>query len=415
MTITVNKATPAGEPKYTAVTASGRKLSDAALTVNDKWPAGTLEWVDDEGNVLSGDTEVKVNTTYKWRFTPADTNYNTLTGKVELYHLDVPAISAQPKNVSVKAGEKAVFEVNATGMDLTYQWQINRNDGNGFVNIDGADSAAYTSGVTDADCNGFKYQCVISNAAGSVITDAAVLTVTVQYTITAKAGAHGSISPSGVVEVNEGSDQTFVIIADKGYKIESLKVDGKKVNAAAKYTFKAVKAAHTIEVTFKPAAYRITDGADSSWTKNKDGSLEIRGNGEFSKFQKVRVDGKVIDPKNYTVTEGSTIITLKADYLKTLSTGSHTFEIVWTDGSASTQFTVAENSGDDGTSENNNNNPAQTPDTKNNSADTAKDKQNTTTPRTGDTSKPALWLTLLMASLAGMAGIFAKNKRKNCK
>ena len=415
VTITVNKATPAGEPKYTAVTAGGRKLSDAALTVNDKWPAGTLEWVDDEGNVLSGDTEVKVNTTYKWRFTPADTNYKTLTGKVELYHMDVPAISAQPKNVSVKAGEKAVFEVSATGMELTYQWQINRNDGNGFVNIDGADSAAYTSGVTDGDCNGFQYRCVISNAAGSVTTDAVVLTVTVQYTITAKAGAHGSISPSGAVEVNEGSDQTFVITADKGCKIDSLKVDGKKVNAAAKYTFKAVKAAHTIEVTFKPASYRITDGADSSWTKNKDGSLEIRGNGEFSKFRKVRVDGKVIDPKNYTVTEGSTIITLKADYLKTLSTGCHTFEIVWTDGYASTQFTVAENSGADGTSEDNNNNPTQTPDAKNNSADTGTDKQNATTPRTGDTSKPVLWLAFLMASLAGMAGIFAKNKRKDCK
>ena len=63
--ITVNKATLTGAPKYTTISTSGKKLSDAALTVNDKWPAGTLEWVDEEGNVLPGATEVKVNTIYK--------------------------------------------------------------------------------------------------------------------------------------------------------------------------------------------------------------------------------------------------------------------------------------------------------------------------------------------------------------
>lgn len=48
--------------------------------------AGTLEWVDDKGNVLSNDTKVEANTTYKWRFTPTDGNYTVLTGSIELYH-----------------------------------------------------------------------------------------------------------------------------------------------------------------------------------------------------------------------------------------------------------------------------------------------------------------------------------------
>ena len=61
----------------------------------------------------------------------------------------------------------------------------------------------------------------------------------------------------------------------------------------------------------------------------------------IAKFKEVRVDGVVIDVKNYTVTEGSTIITLKTEYLKTLPAGKHTFEIAWTDGSAATYFTVA--------------------------------------------------------------------------
>ena len=90
-------------------------------------------------------------------------------------------------------------------------------------------------------------------------------------------------------------------------------------------------------------AYKIIDGAESTWTQNTntDGSLVIRGDGAIAKFKEVRVDGVVIDVKNYTVTEGSTIITLKTEYLKTLPAGKHTFEIAWTDGSAATYFTVA--------------------------------------------------------------------------
>ena len=156
--IQITKAAPAGEPKYTLITTGGKTLADAGLTLNGSTlnPAdGTLEWVGTDGNVLSDDTEVKVNTTYKWRFTPADTNYNSLTGEIELYHVDAPAISAQPKSVSVTVGEKATFEVTATGTDVTYQWKIDRNDGNGFVDITGATGAAYTTGVRDRDCDRF--------------------------------------------------------------------------------------------------------------------------------------------------------------------------------------------------------------------------------------------------------------------
>ena len=54
----------------------------------------------------------------------------------------------------------------------------------------------------------------------------------VKHTITATAGANGSISPSGNVEVVEGADQTFTITANEGYEIESLKVDGAAVSTA---------------------------------------------------------------------------------------------------------------------------------------------------------------------------------------
>ena len=89
-----------------------------------------------------------------------------------------------------------------------------------------------------------------------------------------------------------------------------------------------------------PVAYEILDGANSSWTLDSGESLSIRGSGAFSQFVGVKVDGAIVDAANYTVMEGSTIVTLNADYLNTLAAGSHTMEIEWTDGSVSTTFTV---------------------------------------------------------------------------
>ncbi len=84
--IPVNKATPAGEPVYTRITAAGKTVTVAALAANPGWPAGTVKWVDADGKQLDDSTEVKVNTAYRWLFTPTDTNnYNEATGTIVLY------------------------------------------------------------------------------------------------------------------------------------------------------------------------------------------------------------------------------------------------------------------------------------------------------------------------------------------
>ena len=82
----VDKATPTGAPTYTAITAGGKTLADAALTANASWPSGTVQWVDKDGKPLPAATQVKANTEYTWSFTPADAaNYNGATGSVTLY------------------------------------------------------------------------------------------------------------------------------------------------------------------------------------------------------------------------------------------------------------------------------------------------------------------------------------------
>lgn len=373
--------------------------------------------------------------------------------------VEKPSIGKQPQNVSVKAGEQATFTVAATGTDLKYQWQIDRNDGKGFADIAGADRASYTTSAVDKNCNGYKYQCVIRNSAGSVTTGTATLTVTEDVTppvqptvkkpgiskqpqnVSVKAGEQATFTVKATgtdltyqwqIDRNNGKGFVDITGADKasyttgvvdmlcnGYKYQCV-----ISNSAGSVTTNAATLTVTESTTPSPdpVSYKILDGANSSWTENTDGSLTIRGNGEMEKFQNVKVDGKIIDKKNYTVTKGSTIITLKADYLKTLATGDHTFEIVWTDGSATTKFAVAKNKSGDNNKNNNNNNKKNNSNnaknnqtTQNNPTDTKKKEQSVTAPKTGDTSDMTLWTTLLIVSFAGAAGIVVRRNNKTCK
>ena len=263
---------------------------------------------------------------------------------------ELPAIHTQPQSVSVKAGEQAVFTIKASGSGVNFRWQVDKNDGNGFVDIAGADTTGYKIDVTDVAYNGYKYRCVLSNSAGAVTTDIATLTVTEKVT--------------------------------------------------------------TVD-------YEILDGANSSWTQNTDGNIVIRGNGEIAKFVSVKVDGKVVDADNYTVTEGSTIITLKPDYLKTLSKGSHTFEIVWTDGSAGTSFVVAENtpsvtepSETEPTEQPSETQPSETSGTEPSS--TENDDPAITAPQTGYSFSRAPFITLFVVVLAGTV-VMTVRRKKSCK
>ena len=73
------------------------------------------------------------------------------------------------------------------------------------------------------------------------------------YTIKATAGIHGSITPSGDVDVLHGGSQTFTIAANRGYAISNVKIDGVSIGAVKSYTFDNVTGNHTIEVTFMKA------------------------------------------------------------------------------------------------------------------------------------------------------------------
>ena len=110
-------------------------------------------------------------------------------------------------------------------------------------------------------------------------------TTTTRYIIDADAGEGGTISPSGRVKVARGSDKTFTIQADEGYKIANVLVDGQSVGAVAQYTFDNVRQKHTIEAIFTKQGDLPDENETgvSQWldTKNHDAYLYGYPNGHF--------------------------------------------------------------------------------------------------------------------------------------
>lgn len=95
---------------------------------------------------------------------------------------------------------------------------------------------------------------------------------TQQYTITASAGANGTISPSDSVVVDSGSSQSFAIGASSGYSISQVTVDGANQGALSSYTFTNVTANHTISATFTSCG-----SGDSDLTNAYSGTITARG------------------------------------------------------------------------------------------------------------------------------------------
>lgn len=144
--ITVNKATPTGKPEYTAITTSGKKLSDASLTQAETSFSvpGTVAWK------LPADTEVTANTAYEWVFTPNDTdNYNTLTGTITLWHKS----SSGSSSGSVTPGTKTDTVKNPDGSTTKTETKADGSKTETTTASSGGGSTGTTVTKTDAKGN----------------------------------------------------------------------------------------------------------------------------------------------------------------------------------------------------------------------------------------------------------------------
>lgn len=142
----------------------------------------------------------------------------------------------------------------------------------------------------------------------------------------------------------------------------------------------------------------VADKTDEIYIRFSGTGATIYCTGDFDKFVSVEMDGEIVDPSNYTVAEGSTVLTFTSAYLDTLATGRHVVTLNYIDGSISTYLTILDDEED-----------VDNANTENNSSDA--DTLNSV-PRTGDYTNTTLWILLIIGSAATGAIIF-KVKRKS--
>ena len=178
----------------------------------------------------------------------------------------------------------------------------------------------------------------------------------------------------------------------------------------------------TYEFTFQyvkeevsPKEYKFTEGANQTYTIDESKNATFKIDADYSLFtNKVYVDNKLVDSTNYDSKSGSTVITLKDEYLKTLSVGEHTLKVALSDnGEAITKFTIKEKdeaSEDSKNTENNQNNEQENNNLINNNVQ--KDNTNAN-PKTGD-NVIVYAVSFIIALLGIIALIIVNNtKRKN--
>ena len=107
---------------------------------------------------------------------------------VTLTALGKVVITEQPISVSVKEDTTAKFTVGASGIDLSYQWQV-ASASNGYIWTNSTLSTAQTASLSVKGYNyrdGNRYRCKVSNVGGAVYSEPAVLTVLYKPIITAQ-------------------------------------------------------------------------------------------------------------------------------------------------------------------------------------------------------------------------------------
>ena len=151
----------------------------------------------------------------------------------------------------------------------------------------------------------------------------------VKYTVTATAGANGSISPSGTVEVNVGQAQTFVITPSNGYLIDDVKVDSASQGSVASYTFLATTTGtHTIFATFKTIAvnkYTVTATAGANGNISPSGTVEVN-EGQSQLFIITPYNGYVVEDVNV---DGVSKGTVTSYTFPSTTTGTHTISVTF--------------------------------------------------------------------------------------
>ena len=310
-------------PDYTVPTdltgVKGETLNDVTLPDRFTW--------NDASTVLTAGPH-----TYKATYTPVDTtNYKTITDiDIEVYVKDKFDVitSVNGGNGSITPSKIGVIE--NTKVEIT------------FTSNEGYMIDKVLVNTVETTITGNKLELTVDEEKEVEVTYKKI-----PFTVTVKDVDGATITPNGAVAVSYGEDKEFTITANSGYKLVKVLVD--EVDKTADMVGDTLKLTNitsniNLEVVVEKIVYEVTEGANQEYIITKDSEAKFKINADFRMFDggKVYVDDELVDPNNYTAESGSTIITLKKEYVDNLSIGKHTLKVVFSDGGqATTIFNVA--------------------------------------------------------------------------
>lgn len=212
------------------------------------------------------------------------------------------------------------------------------------------------------------------------------------YAVTVQNDGNGKAS-ADVTSGPKGTEVTLTATPDSGYQFKEWQVvsggvtiqDNKFTIGTSDVTVKAVFEAESI----KPGTYTIAGDGDITWTEgDTDLVVTVKRSEDdehcFDRYEYAAIDGTKLTSEQASAARGSTVITIKSDFLKTLGEGKHTFLVNFTDASLGTTITIVK-----------------------------KDSDTASIPATGEHQSPVMYLGIALAVMAcGMSVFVLAKKRK---
>lgn len=212
---------------------------------------------------------------------------------------------------------------------------------------------------------------------GTIVSEEFFSDDTVDEDLTFNVFARVTVGLKDGYELADESSITFTLNGEEAIVYDE--IDG-KASGAVKF--------EKIEELFDGPKYVFLNGANSEYEAESDKDLAFRASGKMEDCTGVEIDGELVDPENYVLTSGSTIITFKPAYLSTLKIGTHTITVLYGSDKVSTKFKILPKADPNGNPNGGGNTPA-----------------------TGDSNKVVIYTALCLISIAGLVLISIPRKK----